>query len=667
MSERFNHFLLNGFFRFDFKGVFVALFTQQRHNQIFAQILNEVVPQDELAKRFSVSTRTIRSDINEINELIEEYHAHIVYERGRGYRLKVEDETLFATFTQRSEEDSTIPRTSKERIDALLLKLLMLSLPVKLDDIAEEWFVSRGTLQQDMGAVREQLQKYQIALESIPHQGIRLNGSEWAIRACMTETLWRRYSEQITPDLTTFHPDSLDNLDLTYIDKVLHNSMNRFDIRISNEGHLYLVFNCAVTILRITRGHELTTSVKNDETEEVIRKACDEISKGLIYFLGNDLSNAELSYLHDQIIAQRISHQDSSTQKSGSHNALSEHILNYINELYNYDLRNDEKLKKDLNTHLAALITRLQYHISTPNPLLSDIKQYYPFAYDVTLSALTSASKQLLPHPISEDELGYLAVHIGVSLERNYGAGSVRQTEVLVVTDAGNSTFRVVESKIMREFPQLKFSRGLTLQEYESLSEVSEDFVITTVRISEKNKPVIKIAPFPTPYQLEQVGRLAMVDQTRPYIIERFFDERFFMVINEKISQEELFQTVCHKLQQEGYVTPEFYPSLQERESIVSTLLGEGIALPHSLGLLANKTVVATVVAPKGIEWNKETKENAYVIFLLAISKTDYEEAMAIYDLFVTFVKEKTTRRLVSVKNFNEFQMIAKDSLARVL
>jgi len=645
----------------------VALFTQQRHNQIFAQILNEVVPQDELAKRFSVSTRTIRSDINEINELIEEYHAHIVYERGRGYRLKIEDETLFATFTQRSEEDSAIPRTSKERIDALLLKLLMLSLPVKLDDIAEEWFVSRGTLQQDMGAVREQLQKYQITLESIPHQGIRLSGSEWAIRACMTETLWRRYSEQITPDLTTFRPDSLDNLDLTYIDKVLHNSMNRFDIRISNEGHLYLVFNCAVTILRITRGHELTTSVKNDEAEEVIRKACDEISKGLIYFLGNDLSNAELSYLHDQIIAQRISHQDSSTQKSGSHNELSEYILNYINELYNYDLRNDEKLKKDLNTHLAALITRLQYHISTPNPLLSDIKQYYPFAYDVTLSALTSTSKQLLPHPISEDELGYLAVHIGVSLERNYGAGSIRQTEVLVVTDAGNSTFRVVESKIMREFPQLKFSRGLTLQEYESLSEVSEDFVITTVRISEKNKPVIKIAPFPTPYQLEQVGRLAMVDQTRPYIIERFFDERFFMVINEKISQEELFQAVCHKLQQEGYVTPEFYPSLQERESIVSTLLGEGIALPHSLGLLANKTVVATVVAPKGIEWNKETKENAYVIFLLAISKTDYEEAMAIYDLFVTFVKEKTTRRLISVKNFNEFQVIAKDSLARVL
>ena len=645
----------------------MGLFTQQRHNQIFAGILNEVVPQDEFAKRFSVSTRTIRSDINEINELIKDHGAHILYERGHGYRLKIDDNVLFDAFTQQNETENSIPRTGKERIDALLLKLLMLSLPVKLDDIAEEWSVSRSTLQQDMSAVREHLQKYQISSESIPHQGIRLNASEWAIRACLTETLWRRFSEQINHDLATFSPECLDNIDLTYIDKVLHNSINRFDIRLSNEGHLYLIFNCAVTILRITRGHELTSIVKSNTNEDVILNVCNEISKGLIYFLGSDLSNHEISYLHDQIVARRISSQDSVNQKNGSHSELAEYILSYINSLYNYDLRSDEKLKKDLNTHLAALITRLQYHISTPNPLLSDIKQYYPFAYDVTLSALTGASKELLPHAISEDELGYLAVHIGVSLERNYGAGSIRQTEVLVVTDAGNSTFRVVESKIMREFPQLKFSRDLTLQEYESLEEVDEDFVITTVRISEKNKPVIKIAPFPTPYQLKQVGRLAMIDQTHPYIIEQFFDERFFMVINEKISQETLFQTVCQKLQQDGYVTPDFYPSLQERESIVSTLLGEGIALPHSLGLLANKTVVVTVIAPRGVEWNKETKENAYVIFLLAISKADYEEAMAIYDLFVTFVKEKTTRRLMTVKNFNEFQMIAKDSLARIL
>lgn len=96
----------------------------------------------------------------------------------------------------------------------------------------------------------------------------------------MTEALWRQFSEQITPDLATFYPESLDNLDLTYINKVVHNSLNRFDIRISNEGHLYLVFNCAVTILRITRGHELNSSVKMKNPKRSSTKPAMKFPKG---------------------------------------------------------------------------------------------------------------------------------------------------------------------------------------------------------------------------------------------------------------------------------------------------------------------------------------------------------------------------------------------------
>ncbi len=129
-----------------------------------------------------------------------------MYERGHGYRLKIEDEALFATFTKQTEEENSIPRTSKERIDALLLKLLMQSLPVKLDDIAEEWFISRGTLQQDMGAVREQLHKYQISLESIPHQGIRLNGSEWPSSCLHDRNVMAPIFRTVNPRLNVFPP-----------------------------------------------------------------------------------------------------------------------------------------------------------------------------------------------------------------------------------------------------------------------------------------------------------------------------------------------------------------------------------------------------------------------------------------------------------------------------
>jgi mannitol/fructose-specific phosphotransferase system IIA component len=115
-------------------------------------------------------------------------------------------------------------------------------------------------------------------------------------------------------------------------------------------------------------------------------------------------------------------------------------------------------------------------------------------------------------------------------------------------------------------------------------------------------------------------------------------------------------------LQAEGFVNSEFLDSVSEREAIVSTMLGDGIALPHSLGLLAQKTVVYTVLAPQGIQWGDET---AHVIFLLAISKSEYEEAMAIYDIFVTFLRERAMARLCGCRDFEAFKTVAVECLSR--
>lgn len=158
--------------------------------------------------------------------------------------------------------------------------------------------------------------------------------------------------------------------------------------------------------------------------------------------------------------------------------------------------------------------------------------------------------------------------------------------------------------------------------------------MISTARVAEKDKPVVVMSPFPTDFQLEQIGKLVLVDRTRPWMLEKYFDARHFRVVDGPITQQQLFKELCDELEQDGYVGADFLPSVVEREAIVSTMLGDGIALPHSLGLMARKTVVYTVLAPQGIAWGEET---AHVIFLLAISKREYEEAMTIYDLFVTF------------------------------
>lgn len=103
-----------------------------------------------------------------------------------------------------------------------------------------------------------------------------------------------------------------------------------------------------------------------------------------------------------------------------------------------------------------------------------------------------------------------------------------------------------------------------------------------------------------------------LVDRTRPWMLDKYFDASHFRIVEGEIDQQTLFKTLCDQLHEEGFVDAAFLDSVIEREAIVSTLLGDGIALPHALGLLAKKTVVYTVLAPQGIAWGDET---AHVIF----------------------------------------------------
>lgn len=130
------------------------------------------------------------------------------------------------------------------------------------------------------------------------------------------------------------------------------------------------------------------------------------------------------------------------------------------------------------------------------------------------------------------------------------------------------------------------------------------------------------------------------------------------MVVTEPLSQARLFGRICDQLESEQLVETGFRGSLHERERIVSTLLGEGIALPHSLGLLARRTLVYTVLAPQGIDWGNG--ETATLIFVLAISKADYEEAMGLYDLFLALMNEKASRALLACRDFCDFKALAR-------
>ena len=633
-------------------------FPNQRLAQLFTLLQNETLPQEELAQRLSVSTRTVRADITALNALLQHYGAQFILTRGSGYQLVIHDSSRYQTLEESAPKAQHIPRTAADRIHFLLVRFLTSAFSIKLEDLADAWFVSRATLQGDMVDVRERFQRYQLTLETRPRHGMKLFGSEVSIRACLTDLLWEL--SQQGPLNPLIGEEAFDASVPTLLAGVLQETLTRHHVRLTDAGERFICLYGAVAVRRVSEGYPLADFSAEDVAQNV-RDAAHELANTMQQLAGKPLAPAEEEWLCVHLAARQVQDVDPGTISADDDEALVNYILRYINQQYNYNLLEDAQLHADLLTHIKTMITRVRYQIMIPNPLLENIKQHYPLAWDMTLAAVSSWGKYT-PYAISENEIGFLVLHIGVGLERHYNIGYQRQPQVLLVCDTSNAMVRMIEAILQRKYPQLEIAATLSQREYEQREEIAEDFVISTVRISEKDKPVVTIAPFPTDYQLDQIGKLVLVDRTRPWMLNKYFDETHFQVIDTPMDQQALFATLCQQLQQEGFVGAEFHDSVAEREAIVSTMLGDGIALPHALGLLAKKTVVYTVIAPHGIAWGDET---AHIIFLLAISKSEYEEAMAIYDIFVTFLRERAMTRLAATRSFAEFKAVAMECVSR--
>ncbi|GBU09088.1 hypothetical protein AwWohl_02260 [Gammaproteobacteria bacterium] len=100
----------------------MPLFSYPRLAQLFKLISHENLSQTQLANYLAVSTRTVRTDVASLNDSLKKYGAVIQYQRLYGYQLLIFDTNLYANLPEQDLENE-IPRTSKARIEALLVLL----------------------------------------------------------------------------------------------------------------------------------------------------------------------------------------------------------------------------------------------------------------------------------------------------------------------------------------------------------------------------------------------------------------------------------------------------------------------------------------------------------------------------------------------------------------
>lgn len=79
-----------------------------RLNVIFEALRYEALPQQELAQRCDISTRTIRTDISALNDILASYGAQIQHQRGKGYHFDIYDETRFLDIEKQTKKNEIL-------------------------------------------------------------------------------------------------------------------------------------------------------------------------------------------------------------------------------------------------------------------------------------------------------------------------------------------------------------------------------------------------------------------------------------------------------------------------------------------------------------------------------------------------------------------------------
>ena len=633
------------------------MFPYGRLSEIFNYIRkHDYISSERLASRFDVTDRTIRNDIQEINSVLEEYGAAIKLKRKYGYYVEVSDDKGFQKFLGQLEEVSRNElelESSKDRIKYILSLLLESGDYIPLDEIMDRVFISKNTLNNYIKAIKKIIEKYNLEYISKPNAGIKIIGAEDDKRKCIMDHIITYDFDNYITGFTREERALFSGIDLDYLKKITLSQLNRRNIETSDYNIKNLIIHLALMIMRVKSNNYI--NILEIPTEYSIMCIVESLCKEIEGYYDIAISHGEKLYIYLHFVAN--THMDVTDIDDNWLSESIDKVLEVIFENYNFDLRDDEILLEDLFRHMKSIFTSKSFGLNIRNPLIQMIKNNYPLAFEITLTAVSKVFSEQ-PFVLNEEDVGYVSVHIGAAIER-YFTKRLEKKNVILVCGSGQATTRMLEARLNLYFPdKINIVKSLSYNEYNNYrgKDFNKiDFIISTIPLESKIIPSITVNFSLKNKDIECISRFLNVMNVRKENRKlAFFDEELFLRLKEVSGKEELLRILYEKLKDKGIVEDDFIDSVLERESLGQTNMNDVFALAHPMKLCAKETKVAVAILDKPVLWNKD--ETVQIVFLLAIKQGIQKDIEYLYDSFIEIVNDaKQQQKILDSPNYKEF------------
>ena len=640
--------------------------SQPRTIGILKELLahKEPITSEYLAKILNVTSRTIRNDMKQLDQLLKDHGATIESHRGTGYILTIQDETKFRKFLSETTDgplhsNHVIPSFPEDRIHYIIRKLLLAQDYIKLEQLAEELYVSRTTLQLDFKNVKDIFHSHGLTIEVKPNYGIKAVGPEMKRRFLMSKYVCRRNEYDV--DLLNWTSNILPSKDLKAIQEIILKQLEEKNIFMSDIALNNLVIHIAIACTRIRSHHYVSMEEKdlNELKRQPEYQTAKEIVRDIENYLHVRFSDVEIGYVTIHLMGNRLINEEKIDENEvmafidENVQQLTKEILSEIEAQLGLGIRHDKKLELGLLLHLKPVINRYRFGMNLRNPMLEEIKTNYPIAYEAGVIAGTVIQKNI-GIQINDHEIGYLALHFGAALARK----KMKQPrkKCLIVCASGVGSAHLLRCKLEEHFhSKIEIVDTINYYNLKNAPLDQVDFVISTIPIQEKLEvPVVEVKTIVSQHDLQKIDMHLTTKEK--HVFKQYTRKDLIFLQQSFQTKEEVISHLSHALMDKGYVTDTFFDSVMEREHLAPTSFGNLVAIPHPLVPQSKETILAICTLKKPILWQDK---NVQFICLLSIKEKNNDDLKDMYKALTDLLDHPyTVERLISAETHEDFMKI---------
>ena len=456
-----------------------------------------------IAEILNVSSRTILREMPKIEEWLDENGFNFIKKPGVGLIIdeSLENQQLILELLEVENVQKEYSKEERKRI--ILSELLIAKEPLKLFYFTNQLKVSEGTLSNDLDGIEDWLKAFDIKLIRRQGVGIYLEGNEKNYRKVLSDILYRTLEEKElikllkkslnSPSSENSIEFSIENRMLNFIDKTIIKGIEKivseleekFNFKLIDSDYIGLVVHISLAVQRIKNGEKISMDKSSLSELEILPEfaVATEITEKLEKVFTIEIPKDEIGYItmHLKGARLRLNKVENDIDLDNLDiKQISNYIITEVENDFNIEIINKQKLSKDIYNHLVPAISRMSMKLNIRNPLLENIKEQYSEIYHSCENACEILKKITKIDKIPESEVAYIAMHIAAAIEENLKNENL---SVVIACPTGVGTSKLLGVNIKKEFPNLDIKNSISVINIDTkkLKDDGIDFIISTV------------------------------------------------------------------------------------------------------------------------------------------------------------------------------------------